>query len=255
MTLPLKGKIAWVTGAGSGIGLAGARALVQAGAEVVLSGRRADVLEEEVARIRRQGGRAEAEPLDVTDAAAVQAVVDMLAARHGRVDILVNSAGINTTARAWRDQTVEGWNQVVRANLDGTFYCIRAVLPFMRAQQDGVIINISSWAGVYTSALTGAAYSGSKHAVVSMTESLNMEEYVNGIRACVICPAEVATPILDRRPIPPSAEERRRMLQPEDIGETIRWVAEQPRHVCVNEIIISPTWNRIYAGAKNPTPT
>ena len=75
------------------------------------------------------------------------------------------------------------------------------------------------------------------------------KEYVNGIRACAICPAEVATPILDSRPIPPSAEERAKMLQPDDLGAAIRWVAEQPAHVCVNEITISPTWNRIYIGA------
>lgn len=246
MTKPLKGKIAWITGAGSGIGLAGAQALAAAGAEVVMSGRRAEVLEREVLSIRKLGGRAEAEPLDVSDAQSVQRVMDILAARHGRVDILVNSAGLNNPTRSWKDQTVESWNQVIRTNLDGTFYCTRVVLPFMRAQKDGLIINISSWAGVYTSALTGAAYSGSKHAVVSLTETLNMEESVNGIRACVICPGEVATPILDRRPVPPSAEERARMLQPEDLGKTIRWIAEQPPRVCVNQIIISPAWNRLY---------
>jgi NADP-dependent 3-hydroxy acid dehydrogenase YdfG len=97
-------------------------------------------------------------------------------------------------------------------------------------------------------ALVGAAYNGSKHAVVSLSETINIEECKNGIRACAICPAEVATPIMDRRPVPPSAEERAQMLQPEDLGRTIRWVAEQPPHVCVNEILISPTWNRIYVG-------
>lgn len=213
-----------------------------------MSGRRADVLEREVAAIRGTGGRAEAEPLDVSDAAAVQRVVDILAARHGKVDILVNSAGLNTPKRFWRDQTVDGWNEVIRINLDGTFYCVRAALPLMRAQRSGVIINISSWAGVYTSAMVGAAYNSSKHAVVSLTETLNMEECINGIRACAICPAEVATPIMDRRPVPPSAEERARMLQPADVGNAIRWVAEQPPHVCVNAIIISPSWNRLYVG-------
>ena len=128
------------------------------------------------------------------------------------------------------------------------FYCTQAVLGSMRAHKDGVVINISSWAGKYTSAMVGAAYNGSKHAVVSLTETINMEECVNGIRACAICPAEVATPILDRRPVPPSPEERAKMLQPADLGETILWVAQQPAHVCVNEITISPTWNRIYVG-------
>lgn len=248
----LKGKIAWITGAGTGIGLAGAQALAAAGAEVVMSGRRADVLEREVAAIRRAGGRAEAEPLDVSDAAAVERVAEMLAARHGKIDILVNSAGLNTTQRYWQNVTIEGWNEVIRANLDGTFYCIRSVLPLMRAQKDGVIINISSWAGVYTSALVGPAYNSSKHAVVSLTETINMEEAANGIRACAICPGEVATPIMDRRPVPPTAEERARMLQSEDLGKAICWVAEQPPHVCINEIVISPTANRLFVRNANP---
>ncbi len=249
----LQGKIAWITGAGTGIGLAGARALAAAGAVVVISGRRADVLAREAENIKRTGGKAEVEPLDVSDATSVQHVANAIAARHGKVDILVNSAGINNPQRFWRDQTVESWNQVIRINLDGTFYCTKAVLPMMRAQKDGVVINISSWAGKYTSALVGAAYNGSKHAVVSLTETINMEECVNGIRACAICPAEVATPIMDRRPVPPSPEERAKMLQPEDLGRTICWVAEQPPHVCVNEIIISPTWNRVYLGGPDLT--
>jgi NADP-dependent 3-hydroxy acid dehydrogenase YdfG len=84
--------------------------------------------------------------------------------------------------------------------------------------------------------------------MVVLTHSLNREECVNGIRACCINPAEVATPILEMRPIPPSPEERARMLQPEDLGRTIRFVAEMPPHVCINEILISPTWNRSFIG-------
>jgi NADP-dependent 3-hydroxy acid dehydrogenase YdfG len=247
----LREKIVWVTGAGSGIGLAGAQALAAAGAVVVMSGRRGEILEREAESIRKKRGHAEVETLDVSDATAVERVVEVIAARHGKIDILVNSAGLNNTVRFWREQTVEGWDEIVRINLNGTFYCTRAVLPLMRAQRDGVIINISSWAGVYTSALVGAAYNSSKHGVVSLTETLNMEECVNGIRACAICPAEVATPIMDRRPVPPSLEERAKMLQPEDLGNAIRWVAEQPPHVCINEIIISPTWNRLFVGGSD----
>ena len=246
----LEGKVAWITGAGSGIGLGGVRALAAAGATVIMSGRRRDVLEREAAAIRGSDGKAEVEPLDVSDPAAVRRVAQAVLERHGKIDILVNSAGLNNPQRYWRDQTVESWNQVIRINLDGTFYCTQAVIPSMRARKDGVVINISSWAGKYTSAMVGAAYNGSKAAVVSLTETINMEECVNGIRACAICPAEVATPILDRRPVPPSTEERAKMLQPADLGETIRWVAEQPRHVCINELIISPTWNRLYVGAR-----
>ena len=96
--------------------------------------------------------------------------------------------------------------------------------------------------------MTGPAYNAAKHAVVAMTENLNQEESINGIRACVICPAEVATPIMDKRPVPPTSEERARMLQPEDLGHTIRFIAEMPAHACINEITISPTWNRIAHG-------
>ena len=244
----LDGKVAWVTGAGSGMGLSGAQQLAAAGATVVMSGRRVDVLEREAGSIRKAGGNAEVEALDVSNAPSVQGVVQSILARHGKVDILVNSAGLNNPLRSWRDQTVASWDQVIRVNLDGTFYCTHAVLPSMRARKDGLVINIASWAGKYTLAMAGAAYNGSKHAVVALTETLNMEECVNGIRACAICPAEVATPILDRRPVPPSPEERARMLQAEDLGKTIRWVAEQPAHVCVNEITMSPTWNRLYLG-------
>lgn len=247
--MALNGKIAWITGAGTGIGLGGAQSLAQAGATVVMSGRRADVLEREAAAIRAQGGKAEVAVLDVSDADAVGKVAANVLGRHGRIDILVNSAGLNTTTRFWKNQSIEGWNEVIRINLDGTFYCCHAVLPAMRARKEGLIINISSWAGVYHSAITGPAYNGSKFGVVALTESINLEECINGIRACVICPNEVATPIMDRRPVPPTAEERGRMMQMEDLGGTIRFVAEMPAHVCVNQIIISPTWNRGYVPA------
>ncbi len=242
----LSSKVAWITGAGSGIGLAGAQALARAGAVVVMSGRRQEVLEAQAATIRAEGGTAEVEPLDVSDASAVKRVAEAILARHGRVDILLNSAGLNSPKRFWKNQTVQGWREVVGINLDGSYYTIHAVLPAMRAGRSGLIINVSSWAGVFHPKLTGPAYNGSKHAVTAMTETINMEEGVNGIRACALCPAEVATPILDRRPVPPSAQDRARMLQPQDLGGTIRFIAELPAHVCINQLIISPTWNRMY---------
>ena len=242
----LRGKVAWVTGAGSGIGLAGALTLAQAGMTVVMSGRRKDVLEVEAQKIRDMSGKTEVEALDVADADAVKKTAESILARHGRIDILVNSAGLNTPNRYWKNQTVAGWQEVVDINLNGSFYTIHAVLPAMRANKDGLIINISSWAGVFHPKLTGAAYNGTKHAVTAMTETINMEECANGIRACAICPAEVATPIMDRRPVPPSAQDRARMLQAEDLGSAIRFVAEMPAHACINQLIISPTWNRMY---------
>ncbi|HKQ23602.1 MAG TPA: SDR family oxidoreductase [Burkholderiales bacterium] len=244
--ISLAGKVAWITGAGTGIGLAGAKALADAGATVVMSGRRKEVLALEAEKIRIKGGKSDVEALDVSDAKAVKKAAAAIVSRHSRVDILVNSAGLNVPNRYWKNQTIEGWQEVIGINLDGSFYTTLAVLPSMRARKDGLVINVSSWAGVFHPKLTGAAYNASKHAVTAMTETINMEECANGIRACAICPAEVATPIMDRRPVPPSQEDRARMLQAEDLGNTIRFIAQMPPHVCVNQVIISPTWNRMY---------
>jgi NADP-dependent 3-hydroxy acid dehydrogenase YdfG len=239
-------RIAWVTGGGSGIGLAGARALAADGWQVVISGRRADVLAQAVTEI---GANVSAMVLDVANVADVERVAQAILARHGRIDCLVNSAGLNVPKRSWADLTTEGWDQVVDINLNGLMYCIRAVLPAMRAQHDGCIINIASWAGRIVSKMTGPAYTATKHAVVALTHSLNMEEYANGIRGCALSPGEVATPIMKLRPVPPSEADMARMLQGEDLGRTIAFVANMPPHVCVNEILISPTWNRSFAGA------
>jgi NADP-dependent 3-hydroxy acid dehydrogenase YdfG len=247
MTGALQEQVAWITGAGSGIGLAAARALASAGATVVLSGRRPDPLEAAAAQIRATGGVAEVAALDVTDAEAVAATASQILQRHGnRMDVLVNCAGTNTPERFWRDQSAKGWRQVIATNMDSIFYTTHAVLPAMRARRSGLVINVSSWAGVHHPKLTGPAYNGSKHAVVAMTETINMEDGVHGIRACSLCPAEVATPILDTRPTPPTAEERARMLQPDDVGRAIRFMAELPAGVCINQLVISPTWNRFY---------
>jgi len=168
--------------------------------------------------------------------------------RHGRIDILVNSAGINLPKRSFRDVSNEGWDQIVAVNLSGMFYCVQAVLPGMRARKDGLIINISSWAGRYASILTGPGYNSTKHAVIALTESINLEECANGIRATSVLPGEAATPILEKRPVPPSPEVRAKMLQPEDLGRTLAFIATLPPRACINELIISPTWNRFLLG-------
>ncbi|MGJ5040369.1 MULTISPECIES: SDR family oxidoreductase [unclassified Bradyrhizobium] len=241
----VKGKrIAWITGGGTGIGEAGALALAADGWTVIVSGRRTAALQAVVAKVAAAGGTAEAVALDVAKAADVQAAADAILARHGCIDLLVNSAGVNVPKRRWDDMTIEGWNQLVEINLNGVLYCMKAVLPAMRAQQDGTIINVSSWAGRHVSKMPGPAYTSTKHAVLALTHSFNMEECVNGLRACCLMPGEVATPILEQRPVVPSAEEQARMLQPEDLGRTIAFVANMPPRVCVNEILISPTWNR-----------
>ena len=244
----LQGKIAWLTGAGSGIGRAGAQALAESGATVIVSGRTQQGLDETVALIAKAGGKAEAIAFDVADRAAAARIGADVIARHGGVDILVNSAGLNLSTRLWKHLTPDSFDQIVRINLNGALYCIHAVLAAMRAKKSGLVINISSWAGRFEEYLTGPAYNASKTALAALTTSLNDEECVNGIRACCIFPGEVATPILRHRPVPPSQEEIDRMLQAEDLGRTIRFVAEMPSRVCINEIMITPTWNRFFIG-------
>jgi NADP-dependent 3-hydroxy acid dehydrogenase YdfG len=237
-------RVAWVTGGGSGIGEAGAEALAADGFTVVVSGRRPEALDAVVARIAARGGHVEAIALDVSKADDVSKAAQTILSRHGRIDLLVNSAGINVPKRSWAEMDIEGWDRLVEINLNGVLYCMRAVLPTMRAQQDGIIINVASWAGRHVSKLTGPAYASTKHAVLALTHSFNMDECVNGLRACCLMPGEVATPILKLRPVVPSEQEQARMLQAEDLGRTIAFVASMPARVCINEILISPTWNR-----------
>ena len=245
----LKGKVAWITGGGSGIGLAGARELAKAGARVVISGRTEKTLREAEKQLKALGD-AEATLLDVADKKQVAQAAKELIARHGRCDVLVNSAGLNVPKRFYKDLTPDDWDKVIAINLNGALYCTTAVLPAMRSQKGGLVINISSWLGRWIGYFGGVAYGASKHALATITHHLNLEEGMNGIRGCVIYPGEVATPILKTRPVPPAQEDIDRMLQPEDLGRTIRFVAEMPPHACVNELVISPTWNRMLLGGR-----
>ena len=154
--------------------------------------------------ILTQESKAEAIALDVSKSDDVTKVADQILARHGRIDLLVNSAGINVPKRSWADMELEGWNRLVDINLNGVLYCMRAVLPAMRKQKDGCIINVASWAGRHVSKMPGPAYTTTKHAVLALTHSFNMDECVNGLRACCLSPGEVATPILKLRPVVPT---------------------------------------------------
>ncbi|MFU8864925.1 MAG: SDR family oxidoreductase [Rhodobacterales bacterium] len=244
----LSGKIAWVTGAGGGIGEASARSLAEAGAYVVLSGRRLEELQRVVHDISEAGGKAEAAQLDVVDAQATQAIADDLVTRLGGIDIFMANAGVNIPNRAVGQVTAADFAKVVDINLNGVMNGILAVLPQMREKGAGTLILTSSWAGRHPSRLTGPAYTASKHAVVALSHSINQEEGVNGIRCTALMPGEVATPIMQSRPKPPSAEDQARMLQADDLGSMVRYIAEAPPHVCINEVLISPTWNRSFTG-------
>jgi NAD(P)-dependent dehydrogenase (short-subunit alcohol dehydrogenase family) len=235
--------VAWVTGGSSGIGLAAAKAFGRLGAKVVISGRGLDGLQKATGELRELGIDASHVALDVTDPRACAAAAELVVSRHGRIDVLVNSAGLNVAKRSWSEVSFDGWRSVFDANVHGTFYCVQAVLPGMRERRTGQIINVSSWAGRFDSRAAGPAYVSAKHAVSAMTRSLNMEEFVNGIRATALCPGEVATPIMAKRAVPPTPEQLARMLQVEDLETTFTFLAQLPPRVCVNELLLSPTQN------------
>jgi NADP-dependent 3-hydroxy acid dehydrogenase YdfG len=246
----LAGKVAWVTGAGSGIGEAAALALAREGCAVVLSGRRREPLQAVADKITRASGNALIAPGDMGN----PVVPEKIAGDIGRLDILVNNAGANITERRWRELTPERIKYMLDANLNSAFYCAAAALAVMRPQKSGLLIHTASMAGRVVGLLSGSTYVAAKHGVVAMSHTINMEEFQNGIRSTVVCPGEVATPILDRRPTPVSAEDRARMLQPEHMADLILYIAKLPASVCVNEVQITPTWNRGYAAAAGVGP-
>jgi NADP-dependent 3-hydroxy acid dehydrogenase YdfG len=251
----LAGKIAWVTGAGSGIGEAAALALAHEGCAVVLTGRRREPLEKLAGDIRKAGGKALVADGDLGTQETAGRIAAVIVKEFSRLDILVNNAGGNIVERQWAKLTPERIKYMVDMNLNGAFYCAVAALNIMRPQKDGLLIHTASWAGRFVGLVSGSSYSAAKHGVVAMSYSINMEEFQNGIRSTVLCPAEVATPILNLRPKPVTAEERAQMIQPQDMANLIVYVAKQPATICVNEVLISPTWNRGYAHAAGLGPS
>lgn len=243
----VRGKVAWVTGAGSGIGESAALKLAEAGAVVVLTGRREAPLAEVAGRIREAGGTAHVRAADLGKSEQVRAAAEWIGAELGRIDILVANAGGNITDRAWSRLSPAGIDELIANNLASAFYCAQAVLPIMRKQGGGgLMIHTASMAGRNIGPMSGPGYVAAKHGVVAMSHSINIEECRNGIRSCALLPGEVNTPILKKRPNPLSQEDLDRMLQPEDVGAMILHIASLPPHVCVNEIWLTPTWNRGY---------
>src|SRR5690606_9192103 len=239
----LDGKIALVTGGGTGIGQAATQALAQEGAQVIITGRRAAKLEKTCAAIRAPRP-VRSYVADVANRSQVNDLVAWIKAKFGPVDILVNNAGTNVTRRAVAELAPEDWDLLMQVNATGAFNVIHAVLPDMRARKDGVIINVSSLAGVRASNLGGAAYSASKHALCALTRVIAIEDKDNGIRATNLCPGEVNTPILDERPVKVSEEHKAQILQPEDVAAAVVFIATLPPRAHVPELLIKPTTQR-----------
>ena len=235
----LEGKVALVTGGGTGVGAAVARRFAEAGAQVVIVGRRAERLQ---ATSAAAGGDrpVRAVAADVTDRAQVQRLVEQVVRELGRVDLLVNNAGVNIPARRLSELAPADWDYLMAVNATGAFNMIQAVLPQMRAQRGGLIINVSSIAGMRPSALAGAAYSAAKHALQALSKVVGQEEEANGIRATLLAPGDINTPLLDQRPVAVTEEQRARILQPDDVAAAALFVATLPAHVCVPELVLKP---------------
>lgn len=236
----LDGKTALITGGGSGIGLACARAFLDAGARVAIAGRDAAKLQA-AADSLAAGDRVLVRPCDVTDKTQVAALVDSVTAAFGRIDILINNAGANVKNRAVKDLDEATWDSLIRVNLDGAFYVLFAVLKQMRARHDGVIVNISSVAGKRATPLGGAAYSAAKFGVSALGLAVGVEEKDNNVRVTNVYPGEVDTPILQNRAVPPTPEHLARILQPEDVAAAVLFVCTLPPRANVPELIIKPT--------------
>ncbi len=205
----LSGKTALITGGATGIGKAIAHSFANEGCRVAIAGRREEKLREAAAEWKG-APPIELHTVDVADRGSVNKLVQWAGKSLGKIDILVNSAGINTPRRMMADMPPETWDEVMKINATGPYNCIHAVLPEMRERKDGLIINIDSISGLRATKLGGLAYSASKFALTALGTIVALEEGGNGIRVTNICPGEVDTPLLDGRPAPVTAEHRGR---------------------------------------------
>ncbi len=240
----LEDKVCIVTGGGSGIGRGAALLMAQNGAKIALIGRTVSKVEAVRDEIEAAGGSALAFGLDVADFEAAQQMAKDVFAAFGRIDVLVNNAGHSSANRRLLNMTPEEIRQVVDSNLIGTIFCTQAVVPFMLEAKSGTIINISSVAAIQSGPFSGLAYGAAKAGVNNFTQFLNADLVNTGVRASVIMPGEIETPILELRPVPPSAEARATMAAVDDTSELINLIASLPQRANIPEVIIRPTMQR-----------
>jgi NADP-dependent 3-hydroxy acid dehydrogenase YdfG len=235
----LKGKTALVIGGGGGIGLEIAKTLAREGCKVAL----ADYNEELLKNAEKSAGESIKfawKTCDITNRTQVAELFKWLGEKVGSIDILVNSAGVNVVNRMMANVDPKDFDRIMSINTTGAFNCMYAAVPEMRKKKSGLIINIVSIAGKHAIALAGLPYVVSKFATSAMGKFIGIEECENGINVTNIYPGEVNTPIIDKRPVPVSAEKRAQMLQPEDIAACVLMVAKLPQRAIVTELVITP---------------
>jgi len=236
--MSLAGQNALVVGGGSGMGEAIALALSAAGARVAIAGRGAEKLEAVAAQADNE---MKTKTADVGERESVRELFEWFAGEFDQLQLLVNCAGVNVPRRSMGELSPEDWDKLLRINATGAFNCMHFGLPLMRLHKAGLIINISSIAGLRATHLGGVGYNASKFAMNALGTSAAGDELPNNIRITTICPGEVDTAILDDRPVPPSAEHRATILKPADVAAMVLAVAKLPPHAHVPELTIKPT--------------
>ena len=237
----LHGKVAIVTGGGTGIGRSTALMLAAEGAQVVVAGRRKAPLEAVVAEITMAGGQALAREADVGKPVQGRALAEWVVKELGRVDILINNAGQSSKARNVRWVEQDDWDAVIAVNLTGVYALTQAVLPGMIERGGGTIVTVGSYGALRPGLIGGAPYSAAKAGVLNFMGHIHTVLRDKGIRATTVMPAEVDTPILDKRPLPPDAAARATMMQPEDVAAAILLCVTLPERTVVEEMVLSPT--------------
>jgi NADP-dependent 3-hydroxy acid dehydrogenase YdfG len=237
------GKVAIITGAGTGIGREAAKLFSAEGAKLVIVGRRLEPLESVAAEINATGGGGEviAHSANLSDGDTAAAVADFTLEKFGRIDILVNNAGHASKIRSVRWVQPDEWDSVFRINIEAVYRLTQACLPGMIERGEGTIITTSSMAALTPGIVGGAPYSAAKAASYNFMRGVNSELRGLGIRASTIIPGEVDTPILEGRPAPPDAAARATMMQPADVAQAILFCATTPARTLIEEIVMTPT--------------
>ena len=240
----ITGKIVVITGASSGLGEATARLLSAQGASIVLGARRDDRIQSLAHELARAGGKAIAVATDVTDRAQVQKLVDAAVQTYGRVDVMINNAGLMPQSRLDRLK-VDEWDQMIDVNLKGVLYGIAAALPVMMRQKSGHFVNVSSVAG-HKIGMGAAVYAATKHAVLALSEGLRQEVKSYNIRTTVISPGAVATELANTITDPDAAARVRSFyddaaIPADSFARTVAFAISQPEDVDINEILFRPT--------------
>jgi NADP-dependent 3-hydroxy acid dehydrogenase YdfG len=240
----IKDKVVVITGASSGLGEATARRLSASGAKIVLGARRTKHLDALAKELNENGGNAIAITTDVTDREQVKALVDAAVKTYGRVDVMINNAGLMPQAPLERLK-VEEWDRMIDVNIKGVLYGIAAVLPYMKEQKSGHIINVSSVAG-HKVGPGFAVYAATKHAVRALSEGVRQEVKPYNIRTTVISPGAVATELPNGVTDPATAERIKKFyadiaVPADSFARAVAFAVSQPEEVDINEILFRPT--------------